>query len=88
MLDFEKRTACLFFETLIHSEKYNLKQKGRIIMNKEKMLQIAERNLKKAKMSLLNNYERKGVTEQELENLSNNVEYAQIVHDMILERAI
>ena len=57
-------------------------------MNKEKMLQIAERNLKKAKMSLLNNYERKGVTEQELENLSNNVEYAQIVHDMILERAI
>ena len=57
-------------------------------MNKEKMLQIAERNLKKAKMSLLNNYERKGVTEQEFENLSNNVEYAQIVYDIILERAI
>jgi hypothetical protein len=52
-------------------------------MNKEKMLQIAERNLKKAKMALLNNYERKGITEQEIENLSNNVEYAQAVYDLI-----
>lgn len=57
-------------------------------MDREKMLQIAERNLKKAKMSLLNNYERKGITEQELENLSANVEYTQIVYDMILEKAI
>lgn len=54
-------------------------------MNKDKMLQIAERNLKKAKMALLNNYERKGITEQEVENLSNNVEYTQAVYDLIVE---
>jgi hypothetical protein len=54
-------------------------------MNKEKMLQIAERNLKKAKMALLNNYERKGITEQEIENLSNNVEYAQMVYNLIVD---
>ena len=53
-------------------------------MDKEKMLQIAERNLKKAKMALLNNYERKGITEQEIDNLSNNVEYAQVVYDLIV----
>ena len=52
-------------------------------MNKEKMLQIAERNLRKAKMALFNNYERKGITEQEIENLTNNVEYAQMVYDLI-----
>lgn len=52
-------------------------------MDKEKMLQIAERNLKKAKMALLNNYDRKGITEQEIDNLSNNVEYAQVVYDLI-----
>ena len=54
-------------------------------MNKEKMIQIAERNLKKAKMALLNNYERKGITEQEIENLSNNVEYAQMVYNLIVD---
>ena len=53
-------------------------------MNKEKMLQIAEHNLKKAKMALLNNCERKGITEQEVKNLSNNVEYAQVVYDLIV----
>lgn len=55
-------------------------------MNKEKMLEIAERNLRKAKMSLFNNYDRKGVTEKELDNLSNNVEYAQTVYDLITEK--
>ena len=55
-------------------------------MNKEKMLEIAERNLRKAKMSLLNNYDRKGITEKELDNLSNNVEYAQTVYDLIVEK--
>ena len=52
-------------------------------MNREKMLQIAEHNLKKAKMSLLNNCDRKGITEQEVNNLSNNVEYAKAVYDLI-----
>ena len=55
-------------------------------MENEKMLKIAERNLRKAKMSLFNNYDRKGITEQELENLSNNVEYAQFVYDLIVEK--
>lgn len=54
-------------------------------MNKEKMIQIAERNLRKAKMALLNNSNRKGITEQEIENLSNNVEYAQAVYDLIVK---
>ena len=53
-------------------------------MDKEKMLQIAERNLKKAKMALFNNYDRKGITEQEIDNLSNNVEYAQVVYDLLV----
>lgn len=52
-------------------------------MDKEKMLQIAERNLTKAKRALYSNYDRKGITESEIENLSNNVEYAQLVYDLI-----
>lgn len=55
-------------------------------MNKEKMLQIAERNLKKAKMSFVTGCERKGITEQEIENLSINIEYAQAVYDLIKEK--
>lgn len=54
-------------------------------MNKEKMLQMAERNLRKAKMAMYNNCERKGVTEVEIQNLTNNVEYSQIVYDLIVE---
>lgn len=54
-------------------------------MNKEKMLQIAERNLKKAKMAMYNNCKRKGITEAEIQNLTNNVEYAQTVYDLIVE---
>ena len=53
-------------------------------MNKEKMIQIAERNLSKAKRALYNNRERKGITDQEIENLSNNVEYSQKVYDLIV----
>ena len=54
-------------------------------MTTEAMLQIAERNMRKAQIALNNNRERKGVTEQEIENLTNNVEYTQIVYDLITE---
>lgn len=57
---------------------------GYLTMNKEKMIQIAERNLRKAQMALHNNRERKGITDQEIENLSNNVEYSQKVYDLIV----
>jgi hypothetical protein len=53
-------------------------------MNKEQMIQIAERNLRKSKMALSNNSNRKGITEQEIKNLTNNVEYAQTVYDLIV----
>lgn len=52
-------------------------------MNKEQMMKIAERNLSKAQKSLDNNYNRQGITESERENLSNNVEYAKVVYDLI-----
>lgn len=55
-------------------------------MSKEKMIQIAERNLKKAKMAFSNNCNRNGITEQEVENLTNNVEYAEFVYNLILGR--
>ena len=54
-------------------------------MTKEKLIAIAERNYKKAKISLHNNYNRQGVTEQERENLKANLEYAQIVYDLIMD---
>lgn len=54
-------------------------------MTNENMLKIAERNLRKAQIALLNNSERKGITEQEIENLTNNVEYTQFVYDLIVE---
>ena len=53
-------------------------------MNKEKMLQMAERNLRNAQKALLINHDRKGITEQEIENLSDKVEYAQEVYDLIV----
>lgn len=52
-------------------------------MNKETIMKIAERNLKKAQIALDHNYNRNGITEVERENLSNNVEYAQIVYDLL-----
>ena len=54
-------------------------------MNKEQMIQVAERNLNKANKALINNYNRSGITEHERENLSNNVEYAKVVYDLIVK---
>lgn len=54
-------------------------------MQREKMLAIAEKNLRKAKYSLQFHYDRKGVTEQERENILRNVEYAQTVYNLIVE---
>jgi hypothetical protein len=53
-------------------------------MNKERMIQIAERNLRKAEIAINKNQNRKGITELELENLSSNVEYAKIVYDLVV----
>ena len=53
-------------------------------MNKEKMILIAEKNLRKAKISLQQNINRSGATELEKQNLSEKIEYAQIVYDLIL----
>ena len=53
-------------------------------MNKDQMLKIANRNLRKAKIAMYNNYNRNGITEEEIENLANNVEYAQMVYDLIV----
>lgn len=55
------------------------------MITKETMLQIAERNMRKAQMVLNNNYDRKGITESERENLARNVEYTQIVYDLIVK---
>lgn len=52
-------------------------------MKIEKIIQIAERNLSKAKKALDCNYNRQGITETERENLTNNVEYAEIVYELI-----
>ena len=52
-------------------------------MSKDKMMQMAERNLSKAKKAFDNNYNRQGVTESERENLLNNVEYAQTVYNLL-----
>lgn len=52
-------------------------------MTKEKLIQISERNLSKAKRALDYNYNRQGITEIERENLSNNVEFAEIVCELI-----
>jgi thiaminase len=54
-------------------------------MNKETALQIAERNLAKESRKLENSCNRKGVTEEELNNVKRNLAYAQYVYDMINE---
>ena len=48
------------------------------------MIQIAERNLSKARRAYDNNVHRSGITEVEKENLSNNIEYAQKVLQLIV----
>lgn len=53
-------------------------------MTKEKMIQIAERNVRKAEKALENNRNRKGITEAEMENLLNSVEYNKAVYDLIV----
>lgn len=53
-------------------------------MTKEKMIQIAERNLRKSEKALENNRNRKGITEVEIENLLSSVEYNKIVYDLIV----
>lgn len=52
-------------------------------MSKDKMIQIAERNLKRAEMALFLNEKRSGITKTELQNLLDNVEYAKAVLDLI-----
>ena len=52
-------------------------------MTKEKLIQISERNLSKAKRALDYNYNRQGITDVERENLLNNVEYAEVVCELI-----
>lgn len=52
-------------------------------ITKERIIEIAERNLRKAKRALECNYNRQGITEIERENLSNNVEYAETVYELI-----
>lgn len=52
-------------------------------MTKERLIQIAERNLNKAKKSMEHNYNRQGVTEIERENLSDNVKFAEVVYELI-----
>ena len=52
-------------------------------MNKERLVQIAERNLKKAKKSLEINCHRQGISDEERNNLVDNVKFAEIVYDLI-----
>lgn len=52
-------------------------------MNKKDMLLIAERNMKKAQRALERNKDRAGITEEELKNLLNNVQYTSEVYRLI-----
>lgn len=52
-------------------------------MTKEKMLNIAEKNLKRAKIALQQNFNRPGITEKEREVLNEKVKYAQIVCELV-----
>ena len=52
-------------------------------MTKEKLMQIAERNLKKAILALHSQINRPGITEKEIQNLTDNVEFAEIVRELI-----
>ena len=52
-------------------------------LTKGQMIAIATRNLRKAQYAFQHNYNRAGITEREKENLMNNVEYNQIVFDLI-----
>lgn len=54
-------------------------------MNKQEMIKIAERNLRKSEIALSNNCNRKGITEFEIKKLSSNVEYAKAVYGLIVD---
>ena len=52
-------------------------------MDKERLVQIAERNLKKARRALEVNCSRKGITDEEINNLRDNIRYAEVAYDLI-----
>lgn len=52
-------------------------------MTKEKLLFMAQRNKDKAFKTFMANSNRKGVTEEEKCNLLNNVEYTNLVYDLV-----
>lgn len=52
-------------------------------MTKAQLMVIAERNVRKAEKAMEYNMNRSGITEQERENLMNNVEYTKIVRELI-----
>lgn len=52
-------------------------------MDNDRLVQIAERNLKKAKKALEINCKRQGITDEERNNLADNVRFAEVVYDLI-----
>ena len=52
-------------------------------MEKDKIIQMTERHLKKTMYALEHNYNRNGITKQEKENLVNNVKYYRYILDLI-----
>lgn len=52
-------------------------------MKKDRMMEIAERNLRKAERAIANNINRPGITEQERNNLLDHYEYARAVRELI-----
>ena len=56
-------------------------------MDNDRLVQIAERNLKKAKKALEINCKRQGITDEERNNLADNVKFAEIVLDLVANHA-
>lgn len=52
-------------------------------MSEEQILLMSENNLEKSQRRYDRNYNRKGVTQEERNNLTKNVEYAKIILDMV-----
>lgn len=52
-------------------------------MTEEQILLISESNLEKSQRKYNGNYNRKGVTQNERDNLTKNVEYAKIILDIV-----
>ena len=53
-------------------------------MTKEKLLHIADKNKRKSKIVYDRNIGRPGITEEEKQNLYDNMEFANIVYNMML----